>query len=343
MVDFKKELFANAYKRRIPLTATIEIISQCNLRCVHCYVGNNCRKDILTYEEIVDFGNQIIQMGCLYVVLTGGEVLLHPDFEKIYLYFVKKGLCVSVFTNGSLVSQNIVELFVKYPPRVVEITMYGFCEETYARMTKQKMFEKVKNNILLLKHNGINVLLKMFVTTENKQDFDGVQEFSLQNNIPFKYDTMIIAACGAEESKYQISDEEVLELIRQSVSMPPKYNEETYQLIMGAYDKKLFLCGAGRSACWLKSNYRLRFCNFIDNIEFDLKKYKVKEAWSLMALYIEKSITESSECCNCSYRSYCDYCPAKSYTVYDRTDMETHPDIYCKVAKMRACNQCYKE
>lgn len=90
MIDFKKELFANAYKRRIPLTATIEIISQCNFRCVHCYIENDCRKNALTYEEIVDFGNQIIQMGCLYVVLTGGEVLLHPDFERIYMFLFFK-------------------------------------------------------------------------------------------------------------------------------------------------------------------------------------------------------------------------------------------------------------
>lgn len=336
MIDFKKELFANAYKRRLPLTVTIEIIAQCNFRCVHCYIDNDCRKDMLTFEEIVDFGNQVIQMGCLYVILTGGEVLLHPDFERIYLFFIKKGVCVSVFTNGSLITANIIKLFMQYPPRVVEITMYGFCEDTYESVTKQSVFKRVHENILQLKKNGINVLLKMFVVSENYEEFQNIQKFSAENNIPFKYDYMIIAAGNAEEIKHQISDECIIRLIKKGIVTAAKYNEQMYQFIMGSHDRKLYLCGAGRNSCWLKSNNRLRICNFLDNIDFDLKKYKVREAWTKMQPYIERRLSESSECGNCYYRTYCDYCPAKSHVAYVNSDMEQHSDIYCKIAKTRA-------
>ena len=105
---------------------------------------------------------------------------------------------------------------------------------------------------------------------------------------------------------------------------------------MGSFDRKLCLCGAGRSSCWLKSNKCLRICNFLENIEFDLEKYKVREAWNQMQAYIDKEISEFSECGNCDYRTVCDYCPAKSHVFYTRTDMARHPDIYCKVAKIRA-------
>lgn len=342
MIDFKKELFANAYEKRIPLTVTIEIIGQCNFRCVHCYIDNDERKDMLTYEDIVDFGNQIIQMGCLYVVLTGGEVLLHPDFQKIYLFFIKKGVCVSVFTNGSLITADIIELFKKYPPRVVECTMYGFCADTYEAVTRKSAFERVRKSILQLKQNKINVLLKMFVVNENYQEFQDVQQFSIEYGIPFKYDSVIIAASTAEEMKHQISDEGIVELTKRSMEKEVKYNEKTYQLIMGSYDKKLYLCGAGRSSCWLKSSNHLRICIFLDNIEFDLRIYKVREAWAMIEPYIEGKISESSECCNCYYRSYCDYCPAKSHIVYTKLDMELHPDIYCRIAKIRACMKSEK-
>jgi len=335
MIDFKKELFANAYRKRIPLTVTIEVISQCNFRCVHCYIENECRKDVLSYEEIVDFGNQIIQMGCLYVVLTGGEVLLHPDFEKIYMFFVKKGVCVSVFSNGSLITPDIVGLFTKYPPRVVEITMYGFDTDTYESVTKLRAFERVKENILLLKQNRINVLLKMFVMNENYKDFDNVCRFSEEYSIPFKYDSMIIAARDAEETKHQITNERIVNLAKSNRTSAAKYNDETYRVIMGSHNKKLFLCGAGRSSCWLKSSNCLRICNFLNNIEFDLKRYTVREAWEMMLPYIESEISESGECGNCSYRSYCDYCPAKSHAACGKMDMEFHTDIYCRVAKIR--------
>jgi len=183
----------------------------------------------------------------------------------------------------------------------------------------------------------------MFVMNENYQDFDHVCWFAEEQGIPFKYDSMIIAAGNTEEKTHQITDECMIDLVEKNRISAAKYNEETQRVIMGSCDRKLFLCGAGRSSCWLKSSNCLRICNFLNHIEFDMTRYKVKEAWAMMLPYIESEISESGECGNCSYRSYCDYCPAKSYTVYDRTDMETHPDIYCKVAKMRACNQCYKE
>lgn len=343
MMDVKKELFANAYKNRIPLTATIEIISECNFRCVHCYVDNNFRKDILTYEEIIDFGNQIINMGCLYVILTGGEVLLHPDFKRIYEFFVLKGICVSVFTNGSLIDESIIKLFVKYPPRVVEITMYGFSADTYKKVAKSNMYDIVKNNILLLTQNGINVLLKMFVLSLNYCDFYKIREFALENSIPFKYDSRIIAPLDSSEIKYQLHEKDAIELELARFSTVKKYNEYTYEYIVDKRYNKVFQCGAGRISCWLKSNNHFRICNFLSNFEFDMKKYKVAEVWNLISNYIEKKIDENSKCYNCKYRNYCDFCPAISYVTFQNADMINQHNLYCKKAEMRALYSKNKE
>jgi len=337
MIDFKKELFSNAYKKRIPLTVTIEIVSQCNFRCIHCYIDDTCRKNLLSYEEVVDFGNKIVKMGCLYVVLTGGEVLLHPDFERIYLYFIKLGVCVSVFTNGSLITPKIIEMFKKYPPRIVEITLYGFHEDTYKAVTGATRCNAVKDNIILLKKNNINVMLKMFILKENFYDFDEIRNFALENNIPFKYDYMIIAPAGTEAMKYQISNEQIMHINRSFFSTTAKYNEKTYQYIMGERNERLFLCGAGRNSCWLKSNNCLRMCNFLDCVEFDLNQIQLEDAWNLMAQYIDMKVDGQSKCSSCALREYCDYCPAKSYAMYNNLNMQLHPDIYCKVAQKRIC------
>jgi len=336
MIDYKKELFSYAYKKRIPLTATIEIISQCNFRCIYCYIDDNYRKDMLTFEQVVDFGNQIVEMGCLYVTLTGGEVLLHPDFKKIYTFFAQKGVCISVFTNGSLVDKDIVDLFVKYPPRVVEITMYGFSCNTYEQVTKVAQYETVRKNILELKRSGINVLTKMFVMKENYCDFENIRLFALENSIPFKYDTMILADFDSDEFKHQLQEDIVLKLDISKSSTEVKYNEDARNYIIGTRQNKMFQCGAGRSSCWLKSNNRLRVCNFLSCIEFDLKEYRVSDAWNLISYYIDGDIPTESKCYNCKNRGYCRYCPAMSFMKYQRTDMLYCDDIYCKNAALNA-------
>ena len=336
MIDYKKDLFSHAYKHRVPLTATIELISECNFRCVHCYIDNTVRKDILSYDQVVDFGEQIIKMGCLYVILTGGEVLLHPDFKRIYTYFATKGVCVSVFTNGSLIDNDVLSLFQNYPPRVVEITMYGFSNNTYMQVAKTPKYDVVKNNIILLAQNGINVLLKMFVLNNNYCDFESIRQFALEYSIPFKYDTRIICESNSKEMMYQIDDELSLKLELSKSSTAVKYNEETFNYIVGTRQNKLFQCGAGRSSCWLKSNYHLRLCNFLSCVEYDLNKYNVAEAWKLMEQYINDDIPRDSKCYDCIYRKYCNYCPATSFVGFKRTDMLFQNTIFCKNARLKA-------
>ena len=343
MIDFKKELFLYAYKTRIPLIATIEIISECNFRCIHCYIDRDCRKNMLTYEQVVDFGNQVLAMGCLYVVLTGGEVFLHPDFKRIYTFFAQKGVAVSVFTNGSLVDADTIELFKKFPPRVVEITMYGFNKPTYQQVTKTKYYDAVKTNVLALKRNGIHVLLKAFVLQENYCDFDAIRTFASSNSIPFKYDTKIISGRDSIESTHQLDENAAFELERSDVSTVKKYDDETYQYITDWNANDFFRCGAGRSSCWLKSNYKLRACNFLSFLEYDLNEYTVAEAWELFSSYIHKKLSAESDCYNCAYRKHCSYCPAIAYVTTGSNDMCKKNEAYCKRAIARTLNGGYSK
>ncbi len=340
MVDFKKDLFSYAFKNRVPLTVTIELLSECNFRCIHCYIDKDTQtKDILTYEEVITFGQQIIEKGCLYVVLTGGEVLLHPQFKEIYLFFVKNGVSVSVFTNGSLLNNEILKLFMKYPPRVVEITMYGYSADNYLKVTKRDVAETVRNNILELKNFGINVLLKMFIMRENYEEFSLIEEFARSKSIAFKYDTRIIAEAGSQKLTHQIDDQKVLELDFVKSSKNARYNEETLKYIYETRTNKLFQCGAGRCSCWLKSNNKLRVCNFMSNIEFDMSIISFSDAWDRIAEFIEQSIPKDSKCNDCKIRDFCLYCPAISLVEFGRFDMMFRDKLYCEHAMLRASSQ----
>ena len=189
---------------------------------------------------------------------------------------------------------------------------------------------------LLLAQNGINVLLKMFVLNNNYCDFDSIRQFALENSIPFKYDTRILSGSNSKEMTYQLDDKLSLELELTKSSTVVKYNEETFNYIVGTRSNKLFQCGAGRSSCWLKSNYHLRLCNFLDCIEYDLNKHTVADAWKLLDQHINDDIPKESKCYNCIYRKYCNYCPAVSFVGFKRTDMMFQNPIFCKNAESKA-------
>ena len=73
----------------------------------------------------------------MWCLLTGGEPLLRDDFAEIYLGLKRLGLLVSVFTNACLVTAEHVAAVPQYPPRDIEVSVYGATRETYEAVTRR--------------------------------------------------------------------------------------------------------------------------------------------------------------------------------------------------------------
>ena len=59
------------------------------------------------------------------VTFSGGEPLLRDDFSEIYEELSKLGCIISINSNGYLVNDKIKELFKKYPPNRINVSIYG--------------------------------------------------------------------------------------------------------------------------------------------------------------------------------------------------------------------------
>ena len=140
-------IYTIAKAKRIPISCTIELTENCNFHCPHCFI-KNIGHHYLAYQDYVSFINQFRERGGLYVTLTGGEALTHPDFVKMYRYTYGLGVSITVFTNGYLVNDEIVQLFTELPPRKIEISLYGTNDDAYALISNQSdAFAVVNANI----------------------------------------------------------------------------------------------------------------------------------------------------------------------------------------------------
>lgn len=110
-----EKILIDSYINRRPLICTIELTTQCNFRCVHCYVSNKEYPVYLSKNDVISFVDNVVARGCLYIVFTGGDPLLHPDFSYIYTY-VRAKCNVIIFTNGYALNDKILNLFVSFPP-----------------------------------------------------------------------------------------------------------------------------------------------------------------------------------------------------------------------------------
>lgn len=100
--QFGEGLYKEAVANRIPLGGSFELTFRCNLRCVHCYCNlkpndqDEIEKELAT-EEVFNILDQVAEAGCLWLLITGGEPLLRPDFLEVYTYAKKKGFIITLF------------------------------------------------------------------------------------------------------------------------------------------------------------------------------------------------------------------------------------------------------
>ena len=172
-------LFQKASVEKIPISGTFELSPICNFDCRMCYVRQtpeqvrNHPRKMRTLEQWKQLTDQAVEAGMLYLLLTGGEPFLWPDFWELYGYVSQKGLIISINTNGSLIDRKAVDRLKEMPPSRVNITLYGASNDTYERLCRNpKGFTMVDNAIAMLREAGIQVKLNCSLTPYNAQDLE---------------------------------------------------------------------------------------------------------------------------------------------------------------------------
>jgi len=103
------------------LSMELEMTLACNLRCTYCYAAaGNPLPDELTLAEIKDVVHQAVELGARkIVVLGGGEPCLYPQLHDLIAFLDDLDLAVELFTNGTLVDENLARFFHDYRVTVV--------------------------------------------------------------------------------------------------------------------------------------------------------------------------------------------------------------------------------
>lgn len=111
---------------RRPLTCIWELTRGCNLACVHC--ENSCgprSPDELTFEQLTTTAESLARLGCRHVDLTGGEPLLHPDWDTLASRLADQGMSTALITNGTLLDERALDRAIAARVKRVGISVDG--------------------------------------------------------------------------------------------------------------------------------------------------------------------------------------------------------------------------
>jgi radical SAM protein with 4Fe4S-binding SPASM domain len=344
--DFSAQLRRQARSGRLPTNGTIELTHRCPLSCAHCYnnlpVGDRqaLRGELQTHElcRIID---EMADAGCLWLLLTGGEIFARQDFLEIYTHAKRRGLLISLFTNGTQVTPQIADYLVEWRPFAIEITIYGRTRETYERLTGVPgSFDRCLRGIHLLKERGLPLKLKTVAVTINRHEIHDMQAFAEQElGLPFKFDGMINARTDCSHSPLSVRLTPA-QMVQLDVA-DPRRREEWATMArerMGplvATRENVYQCGGGITSFAIDPEGKMSICVLSQQDMFDLRRGSFQEGWdTFLAKVRSKKITRPTKCTDCHIRSLCSSCAATNEL--ETGGPEAPVEFFCEVAHLRA-------
>ena len=92
-----------------PLYVKIKLTWRCNLRCQMCNYWRQERHNALSSELLRTTIDELAELGCGKIHLSGGEPLLREDLFELVEYMVTRGMRVNLTTNGTLLTREKAE------------------------------------------------------------------------------------------------------------------------------------------------------------------------------------------------------------------------------------------
>jgi len=346
--EFSERLHQKWTSRRVPLDGTIEITHRCTLKCSHCYnslplddVG--ARLSELSYEEHCRILDEITDAGCLWLLFTGGEAFVREDFLDIYTYSKQKGLLISLFTNGTLITPRVADHLARYAPFSVEITLYGRTRKTYESISGVPgSFERCLRGINLLRERNLPLRIKTMVVTANRHEIWDLQQFVRQDlGLEFRFDAMINPKidCSQRPLAFRLTPAEAVELdlmdparINAWKSFACRFNGPVHA---STGCDEMYHCGGGINSFSINPQGKMGLCVFSQCDSYDLRRGSFRDAWENVLLNVRrKKATRSNKCTACEIKAMCGMCPANGEL--EQNDPESPVDFLCQVAHLRS-------
>jgi radical SAM protein with 4Fe4S-binding SPASM domain len=270
-------------------------------------------------------------------LFTGGEVFLRRDFFEIYHHALQRGLLVTIFTNGTTVTEKIADRLSEQPPYNIEVTLYGYSKQTYEKVTGiPGSHAMCYRGVELLRERGLPLKLKTVLMRTNKDELMDMFHFAERLGLPFKYDTMINPHFDGSLTpcKTRLSPQEVVDL---DFALPSRLEEyqNYFEPRKEFRSDRVFSCGAGSRTFHVDPYGNMMMCLLLREPAFSLREMSFQQIWNEKFPPIYGRMRSADHPCNtCNLSSLCEKCPA--WSRMEKGDVEARVEYGCEVGHRRA-------
>lgn len=320
--------------------AHIEVSSNCNERCVHCYqerhVGRHMDRDL--FREILD---QLTDMGTTSLTISGGEPTLHPHFEGILRQARAHDLMINVLSNGLAVSDSQIDTMRDVGLNMLQISLYSMDPVVHDAVTRVSgSHVRTVATIERLIANEIPVQISCPIMKVNRRAYRDVSCWCRERKIRVLSDFVMMAKCDFDLSNLQhrLSIDETRDVIGDILA-----EDSEYQLLLALEPKTRDLedfarrpvCGVCvDNVCFTADGSMYPCSGFRGYVLGNARERPIREIWEQGERVASvRSIRNEAfpKCLRCAARDYCIMCLVRNFNE-SGGDMFQVAEHFCRVA-----------
>lgn len=225
-----QEFLSKYYKERpFPTSIHVEIASECNERCIHCYIPHEFKQDLMDENLFNLVLSQAIELNLLHITISGGEPMLHPRFIDFMRKCREADMSVNILSNLTLLNNEMIEEMKLNPLLSVQTSIYSMQENIHDGITHQKgSLNKTVASVIKLIENHIPVQISCPILKNNVNSYRKVKEWAVKHNISAGIDYSIIAQYNHNKKNIncRLSIEELKNFISEQFSSDSLFRDE---------------------------------------------------------------------------------------------------------------------
>lgn len=305
---FIDRLNARAAELLVPLHCQLELTYRCALSCRYCYLASE-RSAVareLSTAEVTALLDDLAELGGLFLLLTGGEIFLRDDLERIVDHARRLRFAVTLLTSGFGMDRATMGRLATGGIDCVQISLHGADPTTHDEMTGTPgSFAAALEAMRVVRDLNVRTQAAITVTTKNAASLDAMLSLLADEGIaPNLSHYVEPLRDGSTASQDLLLDEEALRRVEDRV--PSGGNA---RLAGRALDDHP--CGAGASTLAVDPRGQIYPCHTLRHPVGSLRRNRIGTIWresEELRRIRSIRVADLDDCPSCGERDWCNRC-----------------------------------
>lgn len=325
----------------------IDVSSRCNEKCVHCYIPNRMKNNIMSVEMFDKILTQCKEMNVINITISGGEPMLNPSLKEFLLKCKEYNFSINLLSNLTLMSDEMVEIFAENPLISIQTSLYAIDEDVHDSITCRKgSFQKTYSAIHKLYERNIPLQINCPIMKQNINHYRDVLKFAKTLNIEADSDFSLFGSydCSCSNLSCRLSVSEIDNLIE--MDSKDGFNQEKYNALIK--EKKMEegdpICSVCKNSLCISNTGDVYPCEgWQGYVIGSLENNTLKEIWeesSLTTRLRNLTYKDFPKCNSCEFKKYCSPCLIMNANEDKGGNFNNVNYFLCEIAKSKSRYYC---